>query len=76
MSGLVRKEIDRRTAIKWMTGMAATVLTVGITGREAVAELAAPAADATGTWPNLDLTPITGPGYGTDHCPAGVRDGR
>jgi hypothetical protein len=66
VSGLVRKEIDRRTAIKWMTGMAATVVTVGITGREAGAELAAPAADATGTWPNLDLTPITGPGYGTD----------
>ncbi|WND01803.1 gluconate 2-dehydrogenase subunit 3 family protein [Temperatibacter marinus] len=59
-----RKDIDRRTSMKWMASMAATVLSASAGTYETLA------ADAYGeessTWPALTLKRITGPGYGTD----------
>lgn len=55
--------LSRRQTLKWLGVLSATVTLPAISGCES---LAISAAKMAGDWPELDLEPITGEGYGKD----------
>jgi hypothetical protein len=60
-------KIDRRTTLAWVTAAAASPWMQDAMAQNAIAQDAAqPDAAQPGTWPNMELPPVTARGYGSD----------